>query len=311
MDRRSTRFEHTAQITATYGFRDFATAKTELTRWVDDRAWTTGDGPKALFEGAVAWLRDRRVLLPGVTRLSKLVARIRDAAMQRLWDVLAALVTPAQARMLELLLEVPAGARKSDLERLRNGPTNPSGKAMVAALDRVAEVAALGLGSLNLDLVPQRRVVELARWGMAGKAPALRRHPYSRKLATLLATVVYLEARATDDALELFDVLMTNDLMARAVKESKDDKLRRYPAVSRDAARCAAAVGVLFASDGWGDDVTLEAVWVAIDSLVSRAELRDAVDNLAAVVPPPDADPAASGVRRWWNVSQWSARSWR
>jgi hypothetical protein len=35
---------------------------------------------------------------------------------------------------------------------------------------------------------------------MAGKVPALRRHPYSRKLATLLATVVYLEAKATDDA---------------------------------------------------------------------------------------------------------------
>ncbi len=41
-----------------------------------------------------------------------------------------------------------------------------------------------------------RRVAELARWGMAGKAPALRRHPYSRKVATLLATVVYLEAKS-------------------------------------------------------------------------------------------------------------------
>ena len=35
----------------------------------------------------------------------------------------------------------------------------------------------------------------------------------------------------------------------------------------------------------------LEAIWAAIDNLVPRTELRDAVDNLAAVVPPPDADP--------------------
>ena len=62
-------------------------------------------------------------------------------------------------------------------------PTTVSGKAMVAALDRAAELAALGYGSLTLEGVPQRRVVELVRWGMAGKAPALRRHPYSRKLA--------------------------------------------------------------------------------------------------------------------------------
>lgn len=163
MRRRSTRFEHTAEIVAAYGFRDFKEAEAELEHWLDDRAWTTGDGPKALFDGAVLWLRDRRVLLPGVSTLRRLVARVRDVATQRLWEVLAAMLTPEQARALDLLLDVPDGARSSDLDRLRKGPTMTSGKAMVAALDRVAELAALGLGSLRLDAVPQRRVVELAR----------------------------------------------------------------------------------------------------------------------------------------------------
>jgi len=108
------------------------------------------------------------------------------------------------------------GARTSDLERLRRGPTRVSGKAMVAALDRVSEIAGLGVGGIDLGAVPRRRVVELARYGMTGKAPALRRHPYARRLATLLTAVVDLQAKATDDALELFDVLMTNDLLARA-----------------------------------------------------------------------------------------------
>ncbi len=133
--RRWTTFEHTAEIAAEYGYRDFKAAAAELAQWVDDRARTTGDGPKALFAGAVAWLRERQVLLPGVTKLAKLVARVRDEAMQRLWDVLAAVVTPAQARMLELLLEVPDGARFSDLERLRNGPRTRSGKAIIERLE--------------------------------------------------------------------------------------------------------------------------------------------------------------------------------
>ncbi|WUV16970.1 DUF4158 domain-containing protein [Streptomyces sp. NBC_01485] len=33
--------------------------------WLDARAWTTREGPKAIFDAAVGWLRERRVLLPG------------------------------------------------------------------------------------------------------------------------------------------------------------------------------------------------------------------------------------------------------
>ena len=214
--REMTRIGHAREIRLAYGFVEFTEMQDELVRWVADRAWTSGDGPKALFDGAVTWLRERRVLLPGVSTLARLVARVRDAAMQRLWDTLSGLLNAQQARALDFLLEVPEGARTSDLERLRRGPTRVSGKAMVAALDRVSEIAGLGVGGIDLGAVPRRRVVELARYGMTGKAPALRRHPYARRLATLLTAVVDLQAKATDDALELFDVLMTNDLLARA-----------------------------------------------------------------------------------------------
>jgi hypothetical protein len=176
-EREKTRLEHQWEIAREYGLTDFAAAEPELARWVDDRAWTTGDGPKTIFDGAVLWLRERRVLLPGVSVLARLVARIRDAATQRLWDTLAALLTPVQRRQLELLLEVPDGARVSDLDRLRKGPVTPSGRAMVKALDRASEIAGLGLGAVDVGAVPHRRVVELARYGMAGKATLLRRHP--------------------------------------------------------------------------------------------------------------------------------------
>jgi hypothetical protein len=119
--REMTRLEHATQIRDAYGFVEFTAAAEELTRWVDDRAWTTGEGPTALFDGAVVWLREHRVLLPGVSTLARLVAQIRDAALTRLRDTLAGALTAAQVTALELLLEVPAGARTSDLERLRRG----------------------------------------------------------------------------------------------------------------------------------------------------------------------------------------------
>jgi TnpA family transposase len=71
--RDTTHREHAGEIQREYGLRDFAEVEAELSAWVDARAWTTGEGPKATFDGAVAWLRERRVLLPGVSTLARML----------------------------------------------------------------------------------------------------------------------------------------------------------------------------------------------------------------------------------------------
>ncbi len=83
LEREKTRFEHQWVIAEEYGWRSFADVEAELTKWVEDRAWTTGDGPGAISDAAVLWLRERRVLLPGVTTLARLVARVRDEVLER------------------------------------------------------------------------------------------------------------------------------------------------------------------------------------------------------------------------------------
>jgi hypothetical protein len=214
------------------------------------RAWASGDGPKAIFLDALAWLRDRKVLLPGVTTL----ARVRDETTHRLWRVLEALLTPVQRRVLDRLPEVSPGMRVSDLERWRKGPPpRGSGPAIIAALDQVAEIQGLGLAGLGAEaVVPPRRLAELARYGMTADAWLIRRHPDDRRLATLLATARYLEAKSVDDALELLDLLMSAELLNKAQRESNKDKVRRHPRLAKASVRLAVAVEALFDSDGWG-----------------------------------------------------------
>ncbi|MEK8105256.1 DUF4158 domain-containing protein [Micromonospora sp. M12] len=60
MMREMTRFEHRWEIQAADGWQEFTQVTDELTRWVDRRAWTTGEGRKAVFDRAVPWLRQRR-----------------------------------------------------------------------------------------------------------------------------------------------------------------------------------------------------------------------------------------------------------
>nr|WP_242441095.1 DUF4158 domain-containing protein [Streptomyces sp. CB02923] len=69
-ERDGTARTHAGEIQEAGGWRDFAEVREELVGWLDARAWMTGDGPKALFDAAAGWLREGRVLLPGVSRLS-------------------------------------------------------------------------------------------------------------------------------------------------------------------------------------------------------------------------------------------------
>ena len=193
-ERRTTPFEHRDEIKAAYGLREFSEAEAEFAQWVRSRAWNTGQGPKTIFTDGVRWLRANAVLLPGVTTLARVVARVREEATDDLYATLAGLPSAHQRVALEHLVVVPGGARYSDLERWRKGPAKPSGRNLEKALNRAAEIGGVGVGALNLDAhVPHRRVVDLARYGMAARAQALRRHGTERRLATLLATVAYLE----------------------------------------------------------------------------------------------------------------------
>ena len=289
-DRDKTRFDHAWEIQRACGLKDFTDAEEQLREWVAARSWTSGDGPKAVFRDAVRWLRERDVLLPGVTTLARLVASVRDETAQRLWRALESLLTAGQRHALDQLVEVPPGAHVSDLERWRKGPPRrASGPAMIKALDQVAEIMGLQIAGLHLEeLVPPRRLTELARYGMTAKATALRRHPGPRRLATLLATVRHLEAKSVDDTLELLDLLMSTELLNKAATAADKETVRRHPRLAKATARLAVAAGALLDSEQWGsqDEVRVAAVWEAIEAVISRAELRAAVATVNEMVPP-------------------------
>lgn len=210
-EREKTRFEHVWELCQVGGWYEFSTVEDELGEWIEARAWTTGDGPKALFNAAVAWLRERRVLLSGVSTLARLVAARCEAANQRLWATLHQLLDDEQRAALDGLLEVPDAHRNSRLDTLRRPPVRVSGPAMVDALQRASEILGLGFAEVDTEVVPPRRLAELSRYGVQGKASLLRRHDDSRRAATLLATVTYLQTRAVDDSLHVLDVLYDRD----------------------------------------------------------------------------------------------------
>src|SRR5512142_586514 len=107
------RRDHVAAIRRRYGYRDFheGSEAAALARWLANRAWVSAERPSVLFDLATVRLVERKVLLPGVTVLARLVAQIRDRAAGRLWKALAQAPGPEQRTRLEALVIVPEGGR--------------------------------------------------------------------------------------------------------------------------------------------------------------------------------------------------------
>ncbi len=241
-----TRWDHAAEIRRVYGYRDFTDQPehVRLVRWLYTRAWLTAERPTVLFDLATARLVERKVLLPGVTVLARLVAGVRDRAQARLWRGLASRADPTLRGRLHELLIVPAGARQTPLDRLRRSPTRVSAPALVEALRRTDEVRELGAGALDLGTLPAGRVRALARYASTARAQAIARMPEERRIATLVAFTHTLMGTCQDDALDLLD-LIVGTLLARVERAGQRERLRTLGDLDAAALRLREACMVL------------------------------------------------------------------
>ncbi len=219
--------EHSREIQQLYGYRDFSEQPDHfrLIRWLYTHAWLTAERPSVLFDLATKRLVDKKVLLPGVSVLERLVASVRDRAANHLWEKLARQPTAQQRFLLEDLLKIPEGTRQTRLDQFRRAPTYVSGPGLVKALRRVVDIRAIGASELDLSFVPAGRLKQMARHAATSRAAQIERMPDDRRIATLLAFASVFEATAQDEALDVFDRLMRS-LWTRATRAGERERLR-------------------------------------------------------------------------------------
>lgn len=291
-ERLQTQYEHAWEIRDLLGYREFTDAEQEVGAYIASRVHTTRDSRRDLFDRAVVWLVDNRVLLPGITSLSRLVTEVRKVELDRINTQLAAAAPVHMRRELVGTLDVPEGKSVSTLEWMRTPVTRLSGRGMAEALDRTSCVLGLGTGAVDVSAVAPVKLAELARYGMTAKAPKIKQLSGHRRVATLLATVRELEGASIDDALLLFDLLMSTKLLARASRAGDKGKLKSLPTLRIAAARMAAGWTIMMNTpQGDGEKVTtLGEVWEQIERVVSREQLAAAVETALQMLPSTEDD---------------------
>jgi hypothetical protein len=278
------RWDHAPKIRSHCGFREFSEPQVQfrLNRWLYALCWTGTDRPSVLFDRAIAWLLTHKVLLPGATVLERCVARVRSRTQERVWGQLTRQISEATKTKLENLLVVPEDGHRSLLDRLRKGPFLRSAPELVRALRRIDEVRAFGINLSVSSRVPPTRIQVLARFATTAKASAIERLPEQRRLATITAFALNLEAIALDDALDLLDILIS-EIFAEATTAGEKARLRTIKDLDAAAGQLGQVCRLVL-----DKSIPDSALRQAIFGIVPRGDLEIALDQVERLVRPPE-----------------------
>lgn len=281
--RETTLREHQALIRRQYGYRDFSWPWTfRLSRLLFTRCWLSNERPGLLFDLATRWLLQNKILLPGVTTLTRLISQIREKSADRLWSRLSGLVSDAQNAQLEELLLVPEGARNSRFDQLRKGPVAISGQAFNQAVARYLKLKAYGMQSIDFTGIPPVRFNTLAQYADIISVYKIARMSPARRTAMLVAFVRSCEISAPDDALDVLDGVIA-DIGREAKKIGQKKRLRTLKDLDKSALELANICQMLL-----DENIDSELVRATIFERYPPSRLADTIGFINAIARPPD-----------------------
>ncbi|EHW7387265.1 TPA: DUF4158 domain-containing protein, partial [Escherichia coli] len=282
--RETTLREHQALIRRQYGYRDFSWPWTfRLSRLLFTRCWLSNERPGLLFDLATRWLLQNKILLPGVTTLTRLISQIREKSADRLWGRLSGLVSDAQNAQLEELLLVPEGARNSRFDQLRKGPVAISDPAFNQAVARYLKLKAYGMQSIDFTGIPPVRFNTLAQYADIISVYKIARMSPARRTAMLVAFVRSCEISALDDALDVLDGVIA-DIGREAKKIGQKKRLRTLKDLDKSALELANICQMLL-----DENIDSELVRATIFERYPPSRLADTIGFINAIARPPDA----------------------
>jgi len=280
--RKATSLDHIKEIKARYGYCTFdGFWRFRLSRWLYSQFWFGTERPSMLFERTVTWLIERKILLPGITVLTRLVSQTKDRAATRLWLKIVKIIPKQQKEQLENLLTVTKGDRYSVLDQLKDGPRRVSSIALIEAINRYNYIKTIGISNLAFSKIPKNKLMHLARYVTTSWAPAVARMPESRRIAVLAAFAYVYEIKALDDALDLLDMLIT-EISACANNSGEKERLRTLGDLDKAALELCEACEIIVGSQTSRNLLTM------VYNLISKEKIIAAVNIVKTIARPKD-----------------------
>lgn len=240
-EREATRFEHLAELQKAYGFRQFTTRDyRDLSAWLMPLALSTDAGP-ALVGALIEEMRERKIIIPGITTVERLGWEARRRAQQQVFRLLTEGLTDLQRKQLQALLAVPAASRHTLLVWLRQPPGAASPANFLKVVERVRWIRELGLDPQVTSRVHQNRLQQLAREGARMTAQRLGEFDAERRDATLVAFLLATAEDLVDQALDMHDRLLGQQF--KKGERKQEDQIKKSRKAINEKVRLYARVG--------------------------------------------------------------------
>jgi TnpA family transposase len=222
--RPQTRWEHRPLVRDHAGFVAVSEVVLAPVReWLVEQAMEH-ERPSLLFSEMCAELRRRGIERPSVAEVMRHVAWARERAHEQTFERLAPQLTDVVRSLLDGLLVTEQGQSRHAWLRAR--PTAVSAAAMRRELEKRAFlIETIGADRFDLSALPPNRRSWLAQTGRQQTNQALARMAPERRYPVLMAFCVEALARASDDAIEVFDRAL--GAADRAAQRKRDELERR------------------------------------------------------------------------------------
>src|SRR3954451_23840848 len=254
----------------------------------------------SLLARAREFLKERRVLFPAESVLLRLVGEQKKRAREHIVAKLAGALSPGVIKALDGLLEVKEGEAVSGLQGIKANPARPSASAMQGLADKLAAIEATGTLAVDLSWLNVNYQRALFHYVRRCSADRLREAGRDRRLAALVCFLRQSYRDAVDQAVDMFDKLLTRT-HTRAEHEL-DDQMRGQRQTIKAALAALRSLGAIILDDS----VAAPALRPRLFAAVPRDALAAQVAGLDEWVTGKKSDVFHGLVRRFNHLRQFS-----
>ncbi|MDA8353018.1 MAG: Tn3 family transposase [Firmicutes bacterium] len=281
--RETTRWEHMREIRKEYGYRSFTVREyRQLAKALLPQAMEK-DHAMHLIHRALHWLRERKIILPAITTVERLVWETRRRAEEKIYRLLNAALTSDQKKQLEELIRIRMENGKTPLGWIKEDPGQSSPRACKKAIEQRNQILKLGLEVDTQGIHPQR-LRQLARLGRNYDPQAFRRFPETKRYAILVAYLLELCQDITDQIIEISRRQIAN-LHASGRKAQDEIQKQNGKALNEKIVRFVDLTTVLLEAKKKGQDLD-----EAIASTITWERLAQERDEARALTRPANYD---------------------